>query len=150
MARDFISLGDVAARDVAMIDIRCGRCDRHGRLSVARLMAEWGADASIRAPTRVRDAASYLLDSSVSTEDEKRLATEAIEWLRSKRDEKPPPISAEVSEPKPARGGCVSFSLRSFATMSSAMCFVRRQAQRPVHLVLGHTLPKHPSARIQP
>ena len=31
-----------------MIDIRCGRCDRHGRLSVARLMARYGPDASIR------------------------------------------------------------------------------------------------------
>jgi len=47
MARDFISLDQVAAR-VAMIDIRCGRCDRHGRLSVARLLAEWGPDASLR------------------------------------------------------------------------------------------------------
>jgi len=47
MAKDFISLGDVAAR-VAMIDIRCGRCDRYGRLSVARLLTEWGPDASLR------------------------------------------------------------------------------------------------------
>jgi hypothetical protein len=31
-----------------MIDIRCGRCDRRGRLSVKRLLAEWGADASLR------------------------------------------------------------------------------------------------------
>ena len=29
-------------------------------------------------------------------------AIRAIEWLRSKRDEKPPPISAVVSEPKSA------------------------------------------------
>ena len=36
MAKDYIPLGDVAARDVAMIEIRCGRCDRHGRLSVNR------------------------------------------------------------------------------------------------------------------
>jgi len=48
MARDFISLGDVAAKGAAMLEIRCGRCDRHGSLSVARLPAEWGADASIR------------------------------------------------------------------------------------------------------
>jgi len=148
MAKDYIPLGDVAARGAPMLEIRCGRCDRHGRLSVARLLAEWGADASIRdimhkqigscphrndtqlctrcdpycqrswscwarlgqadmayvpmnrvralvivhepaayAPTRVRDAASYVLDSSVSTEDEKRLANEAIAWLQSKRDE---------------------------------------------------------------
>ena len=41
-------LGEVAAKGAAMIDIRCGRCDRHGRLSVTRLLAEWGADASLR------------------------------------------------------------------------------------------------------
>ena len=39
MAKDFIPLGDVAARDVAMIDIRCSRCDRHGRLSVQWLLS---------------------------------------------------------------------------------------------------------------
>ena len=38
MTKDYIPLGDVAAR-VAMIDIRCGRCDRYGRLSVKRLLA---------------------------------------------------------------------------------------------------------------
>jgi len=48
MAKDFIPLGDVAARNVAMIDIRCSRCDRHGHLSVKRLMAELRADASLR------------------------------------------------------------------------------------------------------
>jgi len=47
MARDVILLGEVAAKGAAMVDI-CGRCDRRGRLSVARLLAEWGADASIR------------------------------------------------------------------------------------------------------
>jgi len=66
MAKDFISLGDVAAR-VAMIDIRCSRCDRHGRLSVQRLLAEHGADAAttdiIRAqigarPNRARQQAA--------------------------------------------------------------------------------------------
>jgi len=41
-------LGEVAARDVAMIDIRCSRCDRQGRLSVQRLLAEWGPDAWLR------------------------------------------------------------------------------------------------------
>ena len=37
MAKDFIPLGDVAARDVATIEIRC---DRPGRLSVQRPLAE--------------------------------------------------------------------------------------------------------------
>jgi len=48
MAKDYIALGDVAARGQRTIEICCGRCDRHGRLSVQRLLAEWGADASIR------------------------------------------------------------------------------------------------------
>jgi len=48
MAKDEIVLGEAAARGAAMLDIRCSRCDRHGRLSVKRLLAEWGPDASIR------------------------------------------------------------------------------------------------------
>ena len=43
MAKDVIVFGEVAARDVTMIEIRCGRCDRHGRLSVKRPLAEWGS-----------------------------------------------------------------------------------------------------------
>jgi len=39
------------------------------------------------APARLREAARYLLDRRDATEEEKRLATEAIEWPRSKRDE---------------------------------------------------------------
>jgi hypothetical protein len=31
MAKDVILLGEIAAR-IAMVDIRCGRCDRHVRL----------------------------------------------------------------------------------------------------------------------
>jgi len=46
--KGLITLGEVAARDVATIDIRCGRCDRHGRLSVKRLLCSYGPDASIR------------------------------------------------------------------------------------------------------
>ena len=53
------------------------------------------------APARLREAARYLLDRRDATEEERRLATEAIDWLRSKRDEKPPLKTAEVSEPKP-------------------------------------------------
>jgi len=48
MAKDVILPGEVAARGATISDMRCGRCDRHGRLSVRRLLAEWGADASIR------------------------------------------------------------------------------------------------------
>jgi len=50
---------------------------------------------------RLREAVRYLLDRRDATEEERRLATEAIDWLRSKRDEKPPLKTAEVSEPKP-------------------------------------------------
>jgi hypothetical protein len=35
----------------------------------------------------VRDAANYLLMSLASTEEERRLANEAIAWLRSRQDE---------------------------------------------------------------
>ena len=31
-----------------MLDIRCRRCERHGRLSVQRLLAQYGADAALR------------------------------------------------------------------------------------------------------
>jgi len=37
-------------------------------------------------PGRLREAARYLLDRKDATEEERRLATEAIELLRSKRD----------------------------------------------------------------
>ena len=39
------------------------------------------------APARLREAARYLLDRRDTTEEEQRLATEALEGLRSKRDE---------------------------------------------------------------
>ena len=47
------------------------------------------------APARLRLAARYLLDRPDTTEEERRLATEAIEWLRSKREEKAPLETAE-------------------------------------------------------
>ena len=46
MARHWSTLGDVAARSDTR-EIRCGRCDRHGRLNVARLLAEHGPDTPI-------------------------------------------------------------------------------------------------------
>jgi len=52
-------------------------------------------------PSRVREAAMYLLGMSTVTESERRIASEAIEWLRSRRDEpKPVPV-------KPKRKGGV-------------------------------------------
>jgi hypothetical protein len=47
MARHWITLGDVAAR-IDVLEIRCGRCDRHGRLNTARLLAEHRPDAKMR------------------------------------------------------------------------------------------------------
>jgi hypothetical protein len=47
MARDVITLGDVADRGAEMIEIRCGRCDRSGRLSVVRLLAEYGPQTPV-------------------------------------------------------------------------------------------------------
>jgi hypothetical protein len=41
VAKDVIVLGEVAARGVTMIDIRCGRCERHGRLWVKRLLDQF-------------------------------------------------------------------------------------------------------------
>ena len=52
MAKDVYSLGDIAARGATMLEIRCGRCDRHGRLSVARLLAEHGPNVDFGAIMR--------------------------------------------------------------------------------------------------
>jgi hypothetical protein len=38
-----ILLGQIAAR-LRMLELACNRCDRRGRLSTARLVAEYGAD----------------------------------------------------------------------------------------------------------
>ena len=51
-------------------------------------------------PGRLQEAARYLLDRRETTEEERRLATEAIEWLRAKRGE--PRDEPKSDEPKPA------------------------------------------------
>jgi hypothetical protein len=38
-----VTLGDIADR-LAMLDVACSKCDRRGRLSVAKLIAEHGSD----------------------------------------------------------------------------------------------------------
>ena len=43
MSSGYITLGDVAAR-LAALDVACNRCDRRGRVSVPRLLAEYGPD----------------------------------------------------------------------------------------------------------
>ena len=47
MARDLITLGDAAKRGAEMIEIRCGRCERTGRLHVARLLEAHGPGAAM-------------------------------------------------------------------------------------------------------
>ncbi len=42
--QDVITLGDMANKGVTMLDVACRRCDRRGRLSIARLIAEHGRD----------------------------------------------------------------------------------------------------------
>ncbi len=42
------TLGEVAARGKTMLELRGGGCDRHGRLSVKRLIAQHGPDATVR------------------------------------------------------------------------------------------------------
>ena len=39
-----ITLGDMAAKGMTMLEVACRRCDRRGRLSIARLIAEHGRD----------------------------------------------------------------------------------------------------------
>jgi hypothetical protein len=46
MPGDNITVGQVAER-ARMLDVKCSRCDRHGRLSLARLLIELGPDAPI-------------------------------------------------------------------------------------------------------
>ena len=42
-----ILFGGVVVRDATMVDIRCRRCDRHGCLSLPRLVAQHGLDAAV-------------------------------------------------------------------------------------------------------
>ena len=41
MRRGSVTLGDLAGR-VAMLEVACSRCTRHGRLQVDRLFAQYG------------------------------------------------------------------------------------------------------------
>jgi hypothetical protein len=45
-SRAYHTLGDLQGR-LALLEVRCRRCDRHGRLRLARLIAEHGADAAL-------------------------------------------------------------------------------------------------------
>ena len=50
MVRHLVTLGDLAARQ-RMLNVACSRCTRRGRLSLARLIAEHGADTPVRVAT---------------------------------------------------------------------------------------------------
>lgn len=45
--RGYVSLGEIAAK-LRMLRVKCDRCGREGRYSTARLVAKYGADASIQ------------------------------------------------------------------------------------------------------
>ena len=44
--RESITLGELQGK-LDLLDIKCHRCERHGRVSVARLIGEHGADAGL-------------------------------------------------------------------------------------------------------
>jgi len=54
---------------------------------------------------RVREAATYLLGMSGVTEGERRMASEAMAWLRSKRDAPKQPDQPKPAPSKPKRKG---------------------------------------------
>ena len=45
MANGVITLGDMEAKGMRMLEVACRRCERRGRLSIARLIAEHGSGA---------------------------------------------------------------------------------------------------------
>ena len=45
MANGVITLGEMQAKGMTMLAVACCRCERRGRLRIARLIAEYGADA---------------------------------------------------------------------------------------------------------
>jgi hypothetical protein len=46
MASGAVTLGELAGR-LAMLEIACSRCERRGRLNVAKLIEQHGADARL-------------------------------------------------------------------------------------------------------
>jgi hypothetical protein len=52
MPQGFVTLGQIAA-GIPVLDVSCNRCDRRGRLRIARLMAEHGADLPIPTLRRI-------------------------------------------------------------------------------------------------
>jgi hypothetical protein len=48
--RELVTLAEAAARQ-RMLNVACSRCQRRGRLSLARLIAEHGPDTPVRMAT---------------------------------------------------------------------------------------------------
>jgi lambda repressor-like predicted transcriptional regulator len=46
MSSGAVTLGDIAGK-LAMLEFVCSRCERHGRLSLAKLIERHGADAQL-------------------------------------------------------------------------------------------------------
>jgi len=47
MPDETITLGDMQAKGMTMLEVACRRCERRGRLSIARLIAKYGADDTV-------------------------------------------------------------------------------------------------------
>jgi hypothetical protein len=45
--KTMITLGDMADKGMTMLEVACRRCDRRGRLSIARLIAEHGREDGV-------------------------------------------------------------------------------------------------------
>lgn len=45
--RNYISLGEIAEH-LPMLNVQCARCGRHGRYSTDKLVAKYGADATVQ------------------------------------------------------------------------------------------------------
>jgi hypothetical protein len=63
LPRDYISLGEIA-RHTWLLEVRCSRCSRAGRLNVVRLIEQYGPDARLPTADLIgncpkRDAALY-------------------------------------------------------------------------------------------
>ena len=56
----------MAARDVAMIDIRCSRCDRHGRLCIAMPLKREGVDVAFWAAWRADQSSDRGIDGNLA------------------------------------------------------------------------------------
>jgi hypothetical protein len=64
-----ITLGAMRARGMKMLEVACRHCDRHGRLSIARLIAEHGTEDYGDLRKLIAHDCPRMLDPSVSVYD---------------------------------------------------------------------------------